>query len=206
TQSVSGDGPRTARHPVRPRRRRNRARTQRARHLQPEPEQLPHPARRGHHRGRSERATATRALGARPRRAAQRSTAGECHPAGVAVRGSAVSGIRHRLRDLPARLRSDETGSTLVLTIFYSFLALVLIFVVVAATALYLERKRLFTLADGAALVGAEAFELADVTLGSDGPEVILETRDVASAVAGYLARVPDPGFESLTLESAHTV
>lgn len=117
-----------------------------------------------------------------------------------------MSGIRHRLRDLPSRLRTDETGSTLVLTVFYSFLALVLIFVVVAATSLYLERKRLFTLADGAALVGAEAFELSDVTLGPDGPEVILETPDVASAVAGYLARVPDPGFESLALESAHTV
>lgn len=109
---------------------------------------------------------------------------------------------RQRLR----RVGEDDTGSTLVLTIFYAFLALVLIFVVVAATSLYLERKRLFTLADGAALVGAEAFDLADVTVGSGGPEVILETPDVAAAVTAYLARVPEPGFESLVVESAHTV
>ncbi|MBX3093460.1 MAG: Tad domain-containing protein [Cryobacterium sp.] len=113
-----------------------------------------------------------------------------------------MNGIRGHLREL----RDDEAGSTLVLAIFYSFLALVLIFVVVAATSLHLERKRLFTLADGAALVGAEAFDLADVTLGPDGPEVTLETPDVAAAVSSYLARVPDTGLESLTLESAHTV
>jgi len=119
----------------------------------------------------------------------------------------AASGLA-RLRRLCGlrRLGADDTGSTLVLTIFYPFLALVLIFVVVAATSLYLERKRLFTLADGAALVGAEAFELADVTVGPNGPGVILESQDVASAVADYLSRVPDPGFEALALESAHTV
>ena len=111
-----------------------------------------------------------------------------------------------KLRGRLAQLNSDETGSTIILTIFYSFLALVLIFVVVAATSLYLDRKRLFTLADGAALVGAEAFELSDVTVGPDGPEVILETPDVAAAVTSYLSRVPDPGFEALALESAHTV
>ena len=47
-----------------------------------------------------------------------------------------------------------EDGSTLLLTIFYAALALVLILLVVAATSLYLERKRLYTLADGASLVG----------------------------------------------------
>ena len=104
------------------------------------------------------------------------------------------------------RLGEDETGSTLILTIFYSFLALVLIFLVVAATSLYLERKRLFTLADGAALVGAEAFELADVTVDDGRPSVTLKSEDVAEAVAEYLARVPEPGFESFAVESAHTV
>ena len=115
--------------------------------------------------------------------------------------------IRRRLsglRDL-RKLRDDDTGTTLVLTIFYAFLALVLIFLVVAATSLYLERKRLFTLADGAALVGAEAFDLADVTVSDGLPSVILESEDVAAAVSAYLARVPEPGFESLALESAHT-
>lgn len=121
------------------------------------------------------------------------------------MRGWMRGRMRARLARL-RRLRDDETGSTLVLTIFYSFLALVLIFLVVAATSLYLERKRLFSLADGAALVGAEAFELSDVGVVDGRPSVILESEDVAEAVTRYLARVPDPGFESLALESAHTV
>ncbi len=101
---------------------------------------------------------------------------------------------------------SDERGSILPLTIFYAFLALVLVLLVVAATSLYLERKRLFTLADGAALVGAEAFELDDVSLTPDGPRATLDSADVAVAAAGYLATAPHSEFEALTLERAETV
>ncbi len=92
------------------------------------------------------------------------------------------------------------------LTIFYGFLSLVLILLVVAATSLYLERKRLFTLADGAALVGAEAFELDAVALTSAGARPTLTSPDVAQAVAGYLASVPTADFESLAVERAETV
>src|SRR5690606_39559987 len=125
------------------------------------------------------------------------SPGGERHAAGVTIRGSAMSRITPLRR--ATRLRDDDTGSTLVLTIFYSFLALVLIFLVVAATSLYLERKRLFSLADGAALVGAEAFELSDVRVVDGRPSVILESEVVAEAVSRYLARVPGPGFEALS-------
>jgi len=104
------------------------------------------------------------------------------------------------------RLMSENRGSILPLTIFYAFLSLVLILLVVATTSLYLERKRLFTLADGAALVGAEAFELDSVTLTPDGPRATLESADVARAAADYLATVPTSGLESLTLERAETV
>jgi hypothetical protein len=98
-----------------------------------------------------------------------------------------------------------EEGSLLPLTIFYGFLSLVLILLVVAATSLYLERKRLFTLADGAALVGAEAFALDDVSLSAGGPRPLLRSAGVRSAVAGYLDTVPHDRFESLRLESANT-
>ncbi len=94
----------------------------------------------------------------------------------------------------------------LPLTIFYGFLSLVLILMVVAATSLYLERKRLFTLADGAALVAAEAFELDNVELTADGPRATLDSADVAAAAAEYLELAPTSGFESLTLERAETV
>jgi hypothetical protein len=101
-----------------------------------------------------------------------------------------------------ADLESDE-GSTLVLTIFYGFLGLVLILLVVAATSLYLERKRLFTLADGAALVGAEAFELADVVATPAGHRPVLDSGRVAAAVDGYLAGNPIADFEALAIERA---
>jgi uncharacterized membrane protein len=102
-------------------------------------------------------------------------------------------------------LREDD-GSTPPLTIFYGFLCLALVLLVVAATSLYLERKRLYTLADGAALVGAEAFALDAVTPTARGFRPTLRTPDVASAVAGYLTTNPIGSFESLTLERAETV
>lgn len=103
------------------------------------------------------------------------------------------------------RARDDE-GSTLLLTIFYGFLSLVLVLLVVAASSLYLERKRLFTLADGAALVGAEAFDLEDVTITPDGPRPILDSKDVAAAVSAYVASAPTAPFDSLTIDRAATV
>ncbi|MEP6479418.1 MAG: pilus assembly protein TadG-related protein [Rhodoglobus sp.] len=103
------------------------------------------------------------------------------------------------------RLAQNDEGSTLPLTIFYGFLSLVLILLVVAATSLYLERKRLFVVADGAALVGAEAFALDDVTLTPNGLRPTLDSADVAAAVTGYLAQTPTD-FESLQVERAETV
>jgi hypothetical protein len=100
----------------------------------------------------------------------------------------------------------DDEGSTLPLTIFYGFLSLVLVLLVVAATSLYLERKRLFTLADGAALVGAESFSLADVRSTAAGFRPELRSPEVAAAVEGYLASAPHDGFTALAVERAETV
>lgn len=107
----------------------------------------------------------------------------------------------------PKRLNfADESGSTLLLTIFYGALSLALILLVVAATSLYLERKRLFTLADGAALAGAEAFELDRVAVTPAGPRPLLESSAVARAVGDYLADAPGQAFEGLAVERAETV
>jgi uncharacterized membrane protein len=103
-------------------------------------------------------------------------------------------------------MKDDDEGSTLLLTIFYGFLALVLVLLVVAASSLYLERKRLFTLADGAALVGAEAFDLRSVVVTPSGPRPVLTSPDVAAAVTSYVASTPTPGFESLRIEQAATL
>lgn len=103
------------------------------------------------------------------------------------------------------RLRDDE-GSTLPLTIFFGFLSLLLVLLVVAATSLYLERKRLFTPADGAALVGAEAFTLDQVSRTPQGYRPTLTSPEVAAAVGNYLATAPTGNLESLTVESASTL
>jgi uncharacterized membrane protein len=103
------------------------------------------------------------------------------------------------------RLRGED-GSTLLLTIFYGALCLALILVVVAATSLYLERKRLFTLADGASLVGAESFTLDDVTATAHGYRPTLTSTEVASAVSEYLADNPADNFTDLHVEQAVSV
>lgn len=105
-----------------------------------------------------------------------------------------------------SRRWADDDGSTLLLTIFYGFLSLVLILLVVAATSLYLERKRLFTLADGAALVGAEAFELDGVSGSSSGLRPALESSDVADAVTRYLEVAPTGRFEELRMPQAESL
>ena len=103
-----------------------------------------------------------------------------------------------------AALAADD-GSTLPLVAFFGMLALVVVLLVTAATSLYLEKKRLFTVADGASLVGAEAFELDAVALTPDGPRPVLESDDVAAAVADYLAGNPAPELDGLTVERAFT-
>jgi hypothetical protein len=102
-------------------------------------------------------------------------------------------------------LRRDD-GSTLPLVIFYGFLALALVLIVSAASSLYLERKRLFTLADGAALVGAESFELDAVTVTGRGPRPTLQAAEVRTAVAGYLAGTEHREFDALVVTRATTV
>jgi len=99
-----------------------------------------------------------------------------------------------------------ESGSTLLLTIFYGFLCLSVVLLVVSATSLYLERSRLFTLADGAALAGAESFALESVTEEASGLRPTLESAEVAAAVDDYLDALPSSGLESLTVEQAETL
>lgn len=100
---------------------------------------------------------------------------------------------------------TDDRGSILPLVCFYGALALLVTLVVASATSLYLERKRLFTLADGAALVGAESFELEAVAMTPDGPRATLTDSRVRDAVRDYLASNPIGSFESLHLDEAAT-
>ena len=100
---------------------------------------------------------------------------------------------------------ADEDGSTLLLTIFYGVLGLALVLVVVSATSLYLERKRLFTLADGAALAAAESWRLDDVRV-EDGELVLdLDAESVRAAASDYLGDASHPlrGLDLVRADSA---
>jgi hypothetical protein len=104
-----------------------------------------------------------------------------------------------------ARLTADD-GSILPLICFYGAMALLVTLLVASATSLYLERKRLFTLADGAALVGAESFTLNDVRVTDDGVRPRLEPARVRAAVRAYLDGNPIGRWEALALDEATTL
>ena len=79
------------------------------------------------------------------------------------------------------------------------------VIVVVSATSLYIERKRLFTIADGAALDGAESFSLEDVHRTDAGLRPTLLDRDVRDAVEKYLRDNPRDEFTELRIDQAGT-
>ena len=81
-----------------------------------------------------------------------------------------------------ARGLADDTGSILPLVIFYAFLCLVLVLLVSAVTSLYLERERLYAVADGAALAGAESYDLESVAVVDGHPRPTLESPAVRAA------------------------
>lgn len=88
------------------------------------------------------------------------------------------------------RLKDDD-GQVMLLSLAYGLLALLLVLVVVSATAVHLERKELLTLADLAALDAADAMSDRDY-YGPDGSASVRLTPDgVAAAVDDYLATAP---------------
>jgi hypothetical protein len=105
------------------------------------------------------------------------------------------------------RIRSrahDDDGSILPLILLGAFLGVTVIIVAIGATSLYLERKRLLSLADGAALAAAESFDLAAVGPGGGWRAPNLQPADVAAAVDAHLDAVPN-GLDGLAVESATT-
>jgi hypothetical protein len=103
------------------------------------------------------------------------------------------------------RIRGAEHGSTLVLTLGFATFALVVTLVVAAATSLYIERKRLLALADSAALVGAEAFDLGDLRVSENGSDVTvkLESESVAQAVTAHVDRVGRTRLADVRVDAA---
>ncbi|NKX53857.1 hypothetical protein HGG74_04740 [Arthrobacter sp. E918] len=76
----------------------------------------------------------------------------------------------------------------LLLTIGLAVLCLLVATVVMAASAVYVEHKKLLSLADGAALAAADTFTLGDVEDSSGAPLPVLDDAGVRRAAQRYLA------------------
>jgi hypothetical protein len=103
------------------------------------------------------------------------------------------------------RIREDEEGSSLILIIFAGLIGLAVVLGTVAATSLYIERKRLFTVADGAALAAAEAFNLDDVQVINGRASITLSNNAVRSETEDYLQLIPATESKGISVLSAVT-
>jgi len=85
-----------------------------------------------------------------------------------------------------------ERGSTIPLIIGFALVLVLVIAVVVDASAAYLRRQALDTLADGAALQGADLGAAGTQVYagGLDADDLRISTASAQRAVDGYLARV----------------
>lgn len=106
------------------------------------------------------------------------------------------------MKRLRAALRgeggADDDGSILLLTLGYAILALVAILVCANATSMYLAQKRLDSLADAAALAGADGFTISVV---GDTARADLNNDDVRDQATA----VVDAAGDGSTLVSAGT-
>ncbi|NNC11113.1 hypothetical protein HII28_04370 [Planctomonas sp. JC2975] len=109
------------------------------------------------------------------------------------------------LRARAVAVLRDERGSTMPLIIFFAFLCLTVVLLASAATSLYLERERLYAVADGAALAGAESYDLGDAAVVDGHPRPTLRSTEVSDAVDDYLGSAAARGFDGLVVERAST-
>ena len=87
--------------------------------------------------------------------------------------------------------RPDEAGQTTILIVGFALVLLLAVGVMVDASAAYLQRQSLSTLADGAALAGADEVEGATVySSGLDGDRAPLATDRIRGAVHDHLRAV----------------
>lgn len=100
--------------------------------------------------------------------------------------------------------RRDDDGQIMLLSIFYGLLALALVLVVVSVSAIYLERKRLLSLADAVAADAADAIDEDTyfTTDRTETPSLPLTDASVQQEAARYLDAAPSGvvDFEGLAI------
>lgn len=82
-----------------------------------------------------------------------------------------------------------EDGQITVLIIGYILVSLLVVAVVTAVSAVYIEHKKLLSVADGAALSAADSFRVAGIDAGAGAPAPTLDSGAVAGAAEAYLER-----------------
>ncbi|MGG7463567.1 hypothetical protein [Plantibacter sp. YIM 135347] len=109
-------------------------------------------------------------------------------------------------RRRPRSWCADDSGSTLVLTIGYAALALAVVLIVAAATSLYLERKRLLSLADTLSLVAAESFTLDEVVHDEEGTRPVLTDAGIERAVRDHLREFGAAPLRGVRIDEAASI
>jgi hypothetical protein len=101
--------------------------------------------------------------------------------------------------------RRDE-GAAVPLIIGLFVIAAGFVVVAAGATSLHLERLRLLTVADAAALAGAESFRVADVAVQGDTVVPSLAPAAVRAAVGDAVAGADERDLDALTVVAAGSV
>lgn len=79
----------------------------------------------------------------------------------------------------------------MVMILGYVVVALLVATVVIGISAVYLEHKRLLSLADGAALAAADSYTLGEVETQGGSPSAVLNPARIRNVAADFVARSP---------------
>ena len=99
----------------------------------------------------------------------------------------------------------SERGSMMPLLGGAAVLLLVMVIGVASATSLLVERQRLYSLADGAAIYASENFDPAQVSRVGSRSRAPLTSSRVQQSAKEFLQRVGSEDLDSVRLESART-
>ncbi|WP_314213659.1 pilus assembly protein TadG-related protein [Pseudarthrobacter equi] len=102
------------------------------------------------------------------------------------------------------RESTSEDGQITVMIVGYVALALLVATVVMGISSVYLEHKRLLSLADGASLAAADSYTLGEVASQGGSPSAVLNPARVRSVAADFVARSPaSVRFDALAVAGA---
>lgn len=91
----------------------------------------------------------------------------------------------------------------IVMIVGYVLLALLVATVVVGISSVYIEHKRLLSLADGASLAAADSYTLGEVEAAGGSPSAILGSERVRNVAADFVSRNPaSRRFDELSVTS----